>query len=117
MNYLGRNRLSCAAGLHEYHPAGRRMRQCATQPCSPACALERLDRLRFDVEVDVQARSGPRASERMTEVELTAFYPALRKLHRTLSGIAGPGDPATWVPQLDAAQRLLRDAVHRLRRE
>lgn len=116
MNYLGRNRLSCATGLHDYHRAVRRMRQCATRACSDWCALERLDRLRFDVEVDVQARSGPRAVERMTEVEATAFYPALQGLHQALSGIAGP-DAASWVPQLDAAQRLLRDAVRRLRRE
>lgn len=117
MNYLGRNRLSCATGLHEYHRAVRRMRECVAQPCPEGSALERLDRLRFEVEVDVQARSGPRASERMTEVEATAFYPALRELHQTLSGIAVPADPATWVAQLDTARRQLRRAVHRLRQE
>lgn len=121
MNYLGRDRWSCAAGLHEYHRALGRLRECAQQPCAQPdclqwCAQERLDRLRFDVQVDVEARSGARARERMTAVEADAFYPALRRLHAELAAIDIPAVPERWLPVLDRAQQLLRDAVHGLRR-
>lgn len=116
MNYLGRNRTSCAVGLHDYHRAVRRLRQCATRCVEAWVVREQLDRLHFDVEVDVLARSGPRATERMTEVEAVIFYPTLVNLRETLAGVAASTDPAAWQRPLDTALGGLRQAVRCLRR-
>ena len=116
MNYLGRNRTSCAAGLRDYHRAVRRLRQCATRCVEAGAAREQLERLHFEVEVDVLARNGPRATERMTEVEAVVFYPTLVNLRETLVGVAASRDPAAWQRPLDTALDDLRQAVRCLRR-
>jgi len=77
---------------------------------------EQLERLHFDVEVDVLARSGPRAAERMTEVEADIFHPALVNLRETLAVVAASQDPAAWQRSLGATLDGLRQAVRCLRR-
>jgi hypothetical protein len=116
MNYLGRDRNSCAAGLRDYHRSVRRLRQCASRCVETWIVREQLERLHFDVEVDVLARSGPRATERMTEVEAIVFYPTLVKLRETLTGVAASRNPAAWRRPLDTALDDLRQAVRCLRR-
>lgn len=116
MNYLGRNRASCAAGLRDYHRAVRRLRQRATHCVEAWVVREQLERLHFDVEVDVLARSGPSATERMTEVEAVIFYPTLVSLRRTLVEVAASKEPAAWQRPLGTALDGLRQAVRCLRR-
>lgn len=115
MNFLGRNRASCAAGLRDYHRAVQRLRRCATRRTEVWVAKGQLGRLQFDVEVDVLARSGPRASERMTAVEAVVFYPTLIHLNETLAGLAVGSDPVAWQHSLDTALVELRQAVRSLR--
>jgi hypothetical protein len=116
MNYLGRNHTSCAIGLRDYHRAVRRLRRCTTR-CSDAQGAEgQLERLQFDVEVDVLSRSGSRATERMTEVEAVVFYPTLVRLNETLATRSATADPAAWQQPLDAVLKGLRQAVRCLRR-
>lgn len=116
MNYLGRNRASCAAGLRDYHRAVRRLRQSARRGGEARVVREQLERLHFDVEVDVLARSGPRATERMTEVEADLFHPTLVNLRETLIEVGASQDPAAWQRPLGAALDGLRQAVRCLRR-
>ncbi|MFO1392193.1 MAG: DUF3079 domain-containing protein [Steroidobacteraceae bacterium] len=116
MNYLGRNRTSCATGLRDYHRAVRRLRQCARRGGEALVVREQLERLHFDVEVDVLARSGPRATERMTGVEADVFYPTLVHLRETLAVVAASQDPAAWQRPLGTALDGLRQAVRCLRR-
>ncbi len=86
MNFLGRNRLSCAVGLRDYHRAVRRLRSCAMTSSQAWVAHLQLERLQFDVQVDVLARERSTLDERMTEVEAVAFYPTLVRLNETLTG-------------------------------
>ena len=76
-----------------------------------------LERLQFDVQVDVLARSGPRSMERMTEVEAVAFYPTLVRLNETLTGLVDGGDPVAWEQPLATALGGLRQAVRGLQRQ
>lgn len=115
MNYLGRNRISCAAGLRDYHRAVRHLRRRTTRCTEVWVAQGQLERLQFDVEVDVLARSGPRASERMTDVEAVVFYPTLMHLNGMLAGLAVGSDPSAWQRSLDTALAGLRQAVRSLR--
>lgn len=115
MNYLGRNRTSCAAGMRDYHRAVRRLRRCTKRCTEVWVAQGQLGRLQFDVEVDVLARSGPRASERMTDVEAAVFYPTLVQLNEMLAGLAVGSDPLAWERPLDKALVGLRQAVRSLR--
>lgn len=115
MNYLGRNRTSCAAGLRDYHRAVRRLRRYTTRCTEVWVAQGQLGRLQFDVEVDVLARSGPRASERMTDVEAVVFYPTLVQLNEMLARLAVGSDPVVWQQSLGTALVGLRQAVRSLR--
>lgn len=117
MNFLGRNHISCAVGLRDYHRAVRRLRSCATRSSEAWVAQLQLERLQFDVQVDVLARSGPRSMERMTEVEAVVFYPTLARLNATLVGLADTADPIAWQRPLDTALGGLRQAVRGLRRQ
>jgi hypothetical protein len=117
VNFLGRNDVSCAVGLRDYHRSVRRLRTCSTRCSETWVAQAQLERLQFDVEVDVLARSGPRSTERMTEVEAVAFYPSLVRLHETLAGLADATDPVAWQRPLDTALDGLRQAVRGLRRQ
>lgn len=117
VNYLGRNRVSCAVGLRDYHRAVRRLRTCATGSSETWVAQVQLERLQFDVQVDVLARSGPRSMERMTEVEAVVFYPTLVRLNETLTGLVDGADPVAWRQSLATALGGLRQAVRGLQRQ
>lgn len=117
MNYRGRNDVSCAVGLRDYHRSVRRLRTCATKCSETWVAQAQLERLQFDVEVDVLARSGPRSTERMREVEAVVFYPTLVHLNEMLAGLADSADPVAWQRPLATALDGLRQAVRGLRRQ
>ena len=76
-----------------------------------------LERLQFDVQVDVLARSGPRSMERMTEVEADVFYPTLVRLNETLTALVDGADPVAWQQPLAKALGGLRQAVRGLQRQ
>ncbi len=116
VNYLGRNPLSCAVGLRDYHRAVRRLRTCAMTSSEAWVAQLQLERLQFDVQVDVLARSGPRSLERMTEVEAVVFYPMLVRLNETLTALVDGADPVAWQQPLATALGGLRQAVRGLQR-
>ena len=75
-----------------------------------------LERLQFDVQVDVLARSGPRSMERMTEVEAVVFYPTLVRMNETLTGLVDGADLVAWEQPLATVLDGLRQAVRGLQR-
>jgi hypothetical protein len=93
----------------------RRLQRCATGCTNARSAEDQLERLQFDVEVDVLSRSGSKATERMTEVEAVVFCPTLVRLNETLAALSSTADTAAWRQPLDEVLKGLRQAVLLLR--
>lgn len=61
-----------------------------------------MEDLALNLEVDVRARAGGLARERMTRVETAVFMPALRRLWEFCGRLAPAAAPAQWVGPLDS---------------
>lgn len=118
MNSLGRRRDACILVLRAYVADVRRLAASITTasgPSEPHALTLQLDRLAFQLEVDVDARSGAAGSERMTEVEATLLLPALVRAQSDIAALGTTTRSEAWLTGLTAAQSSLSAAIARLR--
>ncbi len=119
MNWLGRNPESCVAALAAYLSAISALNAEAESNSSTDRAADTtalLQRIVFQLNVDVLAREGPIARERMTSCEERHLVPALRRLTSELSRISPDSHPATWRDSLAGGTAVLEHALRRFRR-
>lgn len=116
MNSLGRNREACARALLGYHRGVQRVRRRVRDGGRlDEQARAELDRLLFELEVDVGAREAESGRARMTGIEAELLHPTLANLRCSIAALPTRESPSRWEPSLAAAQALLRQAVTRLR--
>lgn len=115
MNALGLDRRSCACTLQGYWRAIRRVAALSHDEARATQARTALDRLLFDLEVDVGARRGEIGRARMTPIEAAVLHPALAGAWRCLDAIAYGDPPASWQTALRSALGAIRDALPALR--
>ena len=115
MNSLGRGCGACASALRDYWRTLRRVRRAIGDARLARHAWADLDRLLFDLDVDVGARDGDTGRERMSLVEAQVLQPTLVAVRHALDGVDPRAPPATWEPALTAASALVRAALPRLR--
>lgn len=116
MNLLGLDRRGCACTLRGYRRAIRRIAAVACDAGQAMQARTELERLLFDLEVDVGARRSEIGRTRMTPVEAAVLQPTLASVWRSLDAIAPRDPPANWQTSLGAALDAIRAAFPALRR-
>lgn len=116
MNLLGRDRRACACTLRGYRRAIRRIAAIACDAGQTLHARTELERLLFDLEVDVGARRSEIGRARMTPIEAAVLHPTLASVWRSLDAIAPRDPPANWQSALGAALDAIRAAFPALRR-
>jgi len=118
MNSLGRGRDACVPVLRAYLAEVRRLvNGAAANDQAPECVTvaHDLDRLAFQLEVDVAARSGAAGTERVTEVESKLPLPALVRLREDAVARLATAPTSGWASTLTGAQSALGDATASLR--
>jgi hypothetical protein len=115
VNSLGRGWRSCASALHDYSRAIGRVRRSARDERAAARARAELDRLQFELDVDVRAREGESGRARMTPVEAELLQPTLAAVRRALEAIVPRTAPSTWDDALADAAAIVRGAMPGLR--
>ena len=114
MNALGMTRDACHAALERY--LGQVRQLIATVGHAKQQALGEhgdvlFESLRFEIEVDLTSRDGAAIHQRLSEIELTVFAPALRKIQAHAERLALSRASAQWLPELRMVEGVIRDAL------
>jgi len=74
-------------------------------------ALEFLEKLQFQVDVDVASRTDPDERDQLSEIEATVFEPMLRKIQLKAQRSTSNQKSAEGQPAVIEIEGLIRDAI------